>query len=95
MIFTYCSKTNGPKSRKTPDAPDFWLENKMFHSNFCVFIIISALLYLLHLLSLHKLLLYLPFIYILYDECSEDVRGEYSSAKYTKEIKTLLRNLQG
>ena len=30
------------------------------------------------MLSLHKLLIYLPFIYILYDECSEDVRGEYA-----------------
>ena len=45
-------------------------------------IIISALLYLLHFLSLHKSLVYPTFVYILYDECSEDVTGEYSSAKY-------------
>ena len=32
--------------------------------------------------SLHKLLVYPPFAYILYDTCSEDVTGEYSSAKY-------------
>ena len=45
-------------------------------------IIITALLYLLHFLSLHKSLFYPPFVYILYDECSEDVPGEYSLAKY-------------
>ena len=32
--------------------------------------------------SLHKLLVYPPFAYILYDTYSEDVTGEYSSAKY-------------
>ena len=45
-------------------------------------IIISALLYLIHFLSLHKSLVYPPSVYILYDECSEDVTGEYSSVKY-------------
>ena len=45
-------------------------------------IIISALLYLLHFLSLQKSLAYLPFVYILYIECNEDVTGEYSPAKY-------------
>ena len=45
-------------------------------------IIITALLHLFHFLSLHKSLVYSPFVYILYDECSEDVTGEYSSAKY-------------
>ena len=45
-------------------------------------IIISALLYLLSFISLHKSLFYPPFVYILYGECSEDVTGEYSSAKY-------------
>ena len=45
-------------------------------------IIIAALLYLLHFLSLHKSLVYPPFVYILYDEYSEDVTREYSSAKY-------------
>ena len=44
--------------------------------------IISAVLYLLHFLSLRKSLVYPPFVYILYDECSENVTGEYSSAKY-------------
>ena len=44
--------------------------------------IISALLYLLHFLLLHKSLVYPPSVHILYDECNEDVTGEYSSAKY-------------
>ena len=79
VLFTFCNETNDPKLQNTPD---FWLENKMFHNNLCVFIIISALLYLLHLLSLHKSLVYPAFIYILYDEFSKDGRGEYSSAKY-------------
>ena len=39
------------------------------------------LLYLLYLLSLHKSLVYPPFVDILYDECNEDMTGEYSSAK--------------
>ena len=66
----------------TPDTPDSWSANKMFHNNLCVFIIIPALLYLIPLLSLHQLLVYPPFLYILHVECSEDVTGEYSSAKY-------------
>ena len=55
----------------------------MLHNKLRVFIIISALLYLLHLLSLHKLLVYQSVVYILHDECGKDVRGEHSSAKYT------------
>ena len=62
-------------NRETPDVPDFWLSYKNFHNNLCVFIIISALLYLRHLLWLHKSLVYPPLVYILYDECSEDVIG--------------------
>ena len=76
------NKTKDPKSRNAPDIPDFWLANKIFHNNLCIFIIISALLYLLLLPSLHKSLVYPPFVDILNTECSEDVRGEYSSAKY-------------
>ena len=79
----FCNKNNEPKSLSTPYTPDFWLENKMFHNNLCVFIIIPALFYLLHLLSLHKWLFYPPFSYTLYDEYSEDARGKDSSAKYT------------
>ena len=78
----FCGRTNDPKSRNTSDTPDFWLANKIFHNNLCVFIIISTLLYLLHLLSLHKSLIYPPFVFILYDKCIEDVTGEYSSVKY-------------
>ena len=66
----------------TPDTLDFWLENKIFSNSFCVFIIISDAFYLFHFLSLHKLLLYSSFIYILYDECRENVRGEYSLVEY-------------
>ena len=36
----------------------------------------SALIYLLHFV-ITKSLVYPPFIYVLYDECSEDVTGEY------------------
>ena len=67
--------------RNTPDTPDFWLGNKIFHNNLCVFIVISTILYLIYLLSLHKSLVYPPFVYILYDECNEDMTGEYSSAR--------------
>ena len=59
---TFCGRTNNPKSRNTPDKPDFCLANKVFHNNFCVFMIISALLNLFHLLSLHKSLVYPPFV---------------------------------
>ena len=45
-------------------------------------IIITALLHLFHFLSLHKSLVYSPFVYILYDVCSEDVTGQFSSVKY-------------
>ena len=45
----FCNKTNGPKSQKTPDTSDFWLENEVFLIN-SVFIIKSSLSYLLHLL---------------------------------------------
>ena len=38
--------------------------------------------YLFHFLSLHKSLVYPDFMYILYDECSADMTGEYSSAKH-------------
>ena len=41
-----------------------------------------VLSYLLHFLLLHKLLVNSPFMYVLHDECSEDVTGEYSSVKY-------------
>ena len=40
-----------------------------------------VLSYLFYFLSLHKSLVYPAFVYILYDECSEDMTGEYSSAK--------------
>ena len=43
----------------------------------------SVLLYLLHLLSLHRSLVYPPSIHILYDEYGEDARGEHSFAKKT------------
>ena len=43
---------------------------------------VSFLMYLLDFLSLHRLLVYPPSVYILYDECSEYKTGEYSSVKY-------------
>ena len=42
---------------------------------------INTLIYLLHLLSLGKSLVYSSSD-ILYNDCSEDVRGKYSSGKY-------------
>ena len=83
---TFCNKANDPKSQNTLDIPDFSLTNKIFCNSLCVFMhlcmITSALLYLLPFLSLHKSLVYPPFVYILYDQCSEDVTREHSSAKY-------------
>ena len=63
--FSFCNKTNGPKSRNTPDTDRhiFQLENKSSHNNLCVFFIISALLlHLRHLLPLHKSLVCSSFI---------------------------------
>ena len=54
----------------------------MFNNKLCVSIIKSTLFYLLYLLSLHKLVVYPRFIHVLYNEYSEDVRGEYSSPKH-------------
>ena len=85
MQNTFCDKTYDPKSQSTPNAPpDFSLANKFsitIYGLMHLCVIISALLYALYYLSLHKLLVYLPFLYIFYDECREDVTGEYSSAK--------------
>ena len=67
----------------------------MSFNNSCVLIIISALLHLLHLLSLHESMDHPHFIYILHDECKEDVTEKYSSAKYTMRTKKLLRNFLG
>ena len=46
----------GMSGEKIADTVDFLLEDKtkMFHGDLCVFIIVSALLYLLHVLSFHK-----------------------------------------
>ena len=77
MLFTFCHTTNGPNSQNTPDAQDVWSENKIFHNSLCVLITISTLLQLPHLLSLHKSLVYLPFIYVFCERgCSEDVRNK-------------------
>ena len=52
----------------------------------CIYVLSNQLCfvlpYLFHFLSLHKPLVYPAFVYILYDECDEDMTGEYSSAKY-------------
>ena len=75
-------------SQNTPDTPNFWLANQIFHNNLCVYAFMYyhissyVLSYLFHFLSLYKSLVYPAFVYIFYDECSEDVTGEYSSAKY-------------
>ena len=82
-------RTNGPKSRNTPDTPDFWLENKMFHNNIFVFIILSALFYLLYLLSLDKSLVYQPF------KCMMNAvrmrKGDIDMRNIQWEIKNLLK----
>ena len=86
----FCNKANNPKLQNTPDTPNFWLANKVFYNNLCVYAFMYhhvssrmyVLSYLLHFLSLHKTVVYPPLVYILYDECSEDMTGECSSAKY-------------
>ena len=35
MLIRFCSKANDPKSQNIPDAPDFWLANKIFRNNLC------------------------------------------------------------
>ena len=79
----YCNRQN------TPDAPNFWLANQIFHNNcICIYVLsfwLSYVLsYLFHFLSLQKSLVYPAFVHILYNECSEDMTGEYSSAKYLR-----------
>ena len=91
----FCDKANVPISQNKPDTPNIWLAEKSFHNNLCVYAFmyyhISCLMYgHICFTSYHYinhwfttfcvyLLLYLG---ILYDECSEDVTGEYISAKY-------------
>ena len=76
-------------SQNTPDTPNFWLAKPNFPLQFmrlCIYVLSYQLSYVLpylfHFLSLYKSLVYPAFVYIFYDECSEDVTGEYSSAKY-------------
>ena len=65
------------KSKKVEQCKEYF-EVIPLHNNLCVFIIISALLHLLHLLVLHKSLIY-P--YFMYNGCSKDLRGEYGPVK--------------
>ena len=67
----------------------FLVSKPSFPSQFmrlCIYVLSNqlsfVLSYLFHFLSLHKPLVYPTFVYILYDECDEDMKGEYSSAKY-------------
>lgn len=76
------------KSQNKPDTSEFWLENKLlikfnYH--------ISSLL---HWLSLNKSLVHLLFIYILYAECNEDVRGNIVLQNNQLEIKNVSRNFR-
>ena len=82
---TFCYKASDLKSQNIPDVPDFWLVNKIFCDSLCGY---AFMLY--HIISLISaslpiltwIISYPPFAYIFYDECSKDVTGEYSSAKY-------------
>ena len=80
MLFTFyrleqkCLHSRNVWKKNTPDTPDLLLEDKVFHNNLCLLVTTSALLYLLHLLLLHKSLVYPPFIYASYDECSDERR---------------------
>ena len=80
VLFAFCYKTNGLKSRNTPDESDFGQKTKCSIPTFRVFMTISDLLHLLHL---HHYInhWFIHLLYILHDECIEDLREEYSSAK--------------
>ena len=81
----FCNNANDPKWQNKPDVPDFWLANKMFCKNLCVQAFRHYHISCLTSASfpiIHESLVYPPFVYILYDVCSEDVTGESSSAKY-------------
>ena len=73
-------------NRKTHQIHRFPISKQNFILTIYMFmhlcIIISALFYLIHFLSMHKSLVYPPSVHILYDECNEDVTGKYSSAKF-------------
>ena len=66
---------------KAPDTPDFWLANKIFRNNFCVYALSYQRSYICFTSFHYKNHWLIHFFYILYDECSEDVTGEYSSMK--------------
>ena len=54
---------------------------------------ISALLYLIHFLSLHKSLFYPPSVYILYEECTEDGLTALEKKVALKEYKNEISHL--
>ena len=70
---------NGPKLQNATDTSDACLENKMSHSDLCVFIIISDI--------------YI-YIYISHDKCSEDQRREYRFAMRNLETLKKLSGLK-
>ena len=59
---------------------------KIFHNNLCAYTFmhyhIGSLVSASLPISLHNSLVYPLFAYILYDECSEDKTGKFSSAEY-------------
>ena len=75
--------------QNTPDIPNFLLSKANFPKQFmrlCIYVLSYQLSYILSYLfqfaALHKSLLYPALVHMLYDEYSEDMTGEYSSAKY-------------
>ena len=66
---------------------NFGLESNLFHNNLCYHDI-----NLWHLLSWHKSLVYLPFIFYIMKWGNE---GEIILQNIQREIKKLLRNLKG
>ena len=82
-LLRYCNM------QSTQDTPNFWLANQIFHDNLCVY----AFMYydISFLMYCHICFTFYHYInhwfiqllcIILYNECSEDMTGEYSSVKY-------------
>ena len=70
----------------------FLVGEQNFHNNLCVFIIILSLR---HFLSLRKSLVNLPFLFFIMNLCSENPKGEYSSAKYAMRNYKILKEPLG
>ena len=76
---TFCDKANDTKSQNISDTRDFWLAKKISTAIF-KFSLSYQLSYVFF--TCYHYMVYPHFIYILYGECSEGIRGKCSSTKY-------------